>query len=153
MENQEKIPRHVAIIMDGNGRWARERSLPKIAGHRAGARTVDAITEAARECGIKVLTLYTFSTENWKRPRAEVEALFKLLEEFLAKKEKKLNVNNIRLHVVGKTSDLPRSTQDKIDKVMESTKNNTGMILNLANPWITSLQASPWEGLRHHPSP
>lgn len=132
MSNPKNIPQHVAIIMDGNGRWAKSRFLPKIAGHKAGADTVDRITEAAREAGVKVLTLYSFSTENWKRPRDEVAALFRLLEEYLGKKEEKLNKNDIRLSVIGDTKALPLSTQDKLAKVIDSTKNNNGMVLNLA---------------------
>jgi len=126
------IPAHVAIIMDGNGRWARKRFLPKIAGHRRGADTVDRITEAAREIDVKVLTLYSFSTENWKRPKEEVEGLFKLLEEYLEKKEEKLNKNGIRLSVIGKIDGLPSSTQEMLAKVMKSTGDNKGMVLNLA---------------------
>lgn len=132
MDKTKNIPRHVAIIMDGNGRWARKRLLPKIAGHRRGADTVDRITEAARETGIEVLTLYSFSTENWKRPKEEVKGLFKLLEEYLEKKEEKLNKNGIRLSAIGRIEDLPRSTQERLAAVMKSTGNNKGMILNLA---------------------
>ncbi len=132
MDKEKILPVHIAIIMDGNGRWAKQRSLPKIAGHREGAKSVDDITEAAREMGIKVLTLYSFSTENWKRPKDEVTALFKLLEEYLDKKEEKLNRNDIRLSAVGKLDDLPLSTQDKLKRVMQSTGRNKGMVLNLA---------------------
>lgn len=132
MTNSTNIPQHVAIIMDGNGRWAKKRGLPKIAGHKAGARSVDEITTAAAECGIKVLTLYTFSTENWKRPKEEVGALFGLLEEYLGKKERELNKNNIRLSVIGKIEELPQSTQSKLKETIESTGHNTGLCLNLA---------------------
>ncbi|MDD5496692.1 MAG: isoprenyl transferase [Candidatus Omnitrophica bacterium] len=132
MNNSRKIPQHVAIIMDGNGRWARSRGLPRIAGHRAGVKSVQEAIKAARKFGVKVLTLYTFSTENWKRPRIEVNALFALLEEYLDKEENKLNENNIRLSVIGKTLDLPRAVQDKLSKIIGSTRNNTGLILNLA---------------------
>lgn len=132
MKNPKNIPQHVAIIMDGNGRWAKRRCLPKIAGHKAGADTVDRITEAAREMGVKVLTLYSFSSENWKRPKEEVAALFRLLEEYLDKKEAKLNSNDIRLCVIGNISALPQSTQDRLASVMLSTGCNKGMVLNLA---------------------
>jgi undecaprenyl diphosphate synthase len=118
--------------MDGNGRWARERRLPKAAGHLEGTRRADEITEAAAELGVKVLTLYTFSTENWKRPKEEVEALFKLLEKNLDEKEAKLNKNNIRFSVIGRIGALPESTQAKLKRVMDSTKNNARMTLNLA---------------------
>lgn len=132
MNNPRNIPQHVAIIMDGNGRWARKRGLPAIAGHRAGAKTVDEITEAAAETGIKVLTLYAFSTENWKRPKEEVGALFGLLEDYLVRKIAKLKKNNIRLCVIGETAALPESTREKLAKAADSTKKNSGMVLNLA---------------------
>ena len=132
MDNLDNIPKHVAIIMDGNGRWARSRHLPKIAGHRAGAKSVREVIEAARELGVKVLTLYTFSTENWKRPKAEVSALFRLLEEYLDKEEAGLNKNDIRFSVTGDIAGLPESVRYKIGKVMKSTSGNTGLTLNLA---------------------
>ena len=132
MTTEARIPQHVAIIMDGNGRWARARGLPKLAGHRAGAKSVREVIEAARELGVKVLTLYTFSTENWKRPRGEIDALFRLLEEYLEKEENGLNKNNIRFSVIGDIDALPSGTRDKIKKVMASTSGNTGLVLNLA---------------------
>ncbi|MDD3905443.1 MAG: isoprenyl transferase [Candidatus Omnitrophica bacterium] len=128
----EKIPQHVAIIMDGNGRWARAHHLPRIAGHRAGASSVRQVIEAARECGVKVLTLYTFSTENWKRPKDEVDKLFGLLEEYLDKEEKSLNKNNIRFSTIGDIDAMPESVRAKIRKVTASTAGNTGLVLNLA---------------------
>jgi len=132
MSDSKKIPQHVAIIMDGNGRWAKKRGLPKLAGHRAGARSVDEITAAAAKLGVKVLTLYAFSTENWKRPKMEVEGLFRLLEKHLKKEEARLNKNNIKLSVVGDITALPASTQKLIRAVMGSTAGNTGMVLNIA---------------------
>lgn len=126
------VPRHIAIIMDGNGRWAARKGLPRIMGHRAGARSVDEITAASRAAGVKVLTLYAFSTENWRRPKSEVAKLFSLLEEYLEKEEAKLQKNNIRLSVIGDISALPQSTQDKIEKVLAATRNNTAMVLNIA---------------------
>ena len=126
------IPQHVAIIMDGNGRWARARHLPKVAGHRAGVKTAQAVIEAARGLGIKILTLYTFSTENWNRPKTEVEAIFKLLEEYLNKAQSKFNENNIRFRVIGKTRALPSPITAKIVEIEKSTRNNTGLTLNLA---------------------
>lgn len=128
----EKIPQHVAIIMDGNGRWARAHHLPRIAGHRTGASSVRQVIEAARECGVKVLTLYTFSTENWKRPKDEVDKLFGLLEEYLDKEEKSLNKNNIRFSTIGDIDGMPESVRAKIRKVTASTAGNTGLVLNLA---------------------
>jgi len=118
--------------MDGNGRWARKKGLPKIAGHRAGAKSVDEITKAAAGAGIRVLTLYAFSTENWKRPKEEVGALFKLLEDYLVKEIARLKKNNIRLSVIGCLKDLPASTREKLTQAIESTKDNTGMVLNIA---------------------
>lgn len=128
----KKIPEHVAIIMDGNGRWARKRGLPKIAGHRAGIKAAQEAIAAAREMGIKVLTLYTFSTENWQRPKREVDALFKLLRDYLDREEDKLNENNIRLSVIGRIEGLPSIVSEKLKKVIEATKGNTSLILNLA---------------------
>ena len=132
MNNPTNILRHVAIIMDGNGRWAKAHHLPKIAGHRAGAKSVRQAIEGARELGVKVLTLYTFSTENWKRPKNEVQALFRLLEEYLDKEEAELNEKNIRFSVIGDIDGLPEAIRLKIKKVMGSTSKNTDLVLNLA---------------------
>ena len=132
MHNLTKTPQHVAIIMDGNGRWAAGRKLPKIAGHRAGAKSVEAVITAARELGIKALTLYAFSTENWKRPKEEVSALFGLLSEYIDKEAARLNKNNIRVSVIGRTEELPVAVRDKLREVMELTKGNTALRLTLA---------------------
>lgn len=132
MDNPRGVPVHVAIIMDGNGRWARGRGLPKIAGHRAGVKSAEDAIEAADEIGIKILTLYTFSTENWKRPKDEVSALFGLLEHYLVTEGDRLHKNNIRFRVIGRLSELPDSLRDKISAQVEKTKDNTGLILNLA---------------------
>ncbi|MBI5143737.1 MAG: di-trans,poly-cis-decaprenylcistransferase, partial [Candidatus Omnitrophica bacterium] len=132
MSNPNNIPQHVAIIMDGNGRWAAKKALPKIAGHRAGVKAVRKVLRGAKDLGIKVLTLYTFSTENWNRPKREVAALFRLLEEYLDKEANGLIKNNIRFSIIGDIKGLPESLQEKLAKVIESTKNNTGLILNLA---------------------
>lgn len=132
MNDPKNIPQHVAIIMDGNGRWARSRGLPKIAGHRAGVKSAEETVRAAGKLGIKVLTLYTFSTENWNRPKREIDALFGLLEEYLEKEEDKFSRNNIRFSVIGNIEGLPESTWKKLKEVIESTKNNTGLTLNLA---------------------
>lgn len=132
MTNPRNIPQHVAIIMDGNGRWAAHRGLPKMAGHRAGARAAQETISAARDLGIKVLTLYTFSTENWKRPKKEIDSLFNLLEEYLNKVENKFNENNIKFSVIGNIKALPESINIKIKEIVDSTKNNTGLVLNLA---------------------
>jgi undecaprenyl diphosphate synthase len=118
--------------MDGNGRWARRRGLPKMMGHRAGVKAGEEAIEAARELGIKVLTLYTFSTENWKRPKTEVSALFRLLESYLDKNTPKLMKNNIRFSVIGRIAQLPASTRERIRKTIDTTSGNTGLVLNLA---------------------
>jgi undecaprenyl diphosphate synthase len=126
------IPGHVAIIMDGNGRWASKRSLPRIAGHRAGVKSVQEVIKAAEESGVSILTLYTFSTENWKRPKYEVAALFKLLENYVDSQAGKLTKNNIRLSVIGKLGALPENLRNKLEALVEKTKNNTALTLNLA---------------------
>jgi undecaprenyl diphosphate synthase len=126
------IPRHVAIIMDGNGRWARLRRLPKIAGHRAGVKAAQEAVKAARDLGIKVLTLYTFSTENWTRPKREIDGLFGLLEEYLDRESDALKKDNVRFSIIGDTEKLPASLHAKLKDAVETTKANTGLILNLA---------------------
>ena len=126
------IPRHVAIIMDGNGRWAEARGLPRIAGHQAGAKRVKEIVTAAGELGIKVLTLYTFSTENWKRPKHEIDALFGLLDNYITAEGPSLKKNNIRLLVTGDIEGLPDPVKGNIKKTIISTKDNDALTLNLA---------------------
>jgi len=132
VDNPNNTPQHVAIIMDGNGRWAAARRLPKIAGHRAGARSVEQAIAAAKELGVKILTLYTFSTENWKRPKSEVSALFKILEDYLAREERRLNENNIRFSMVGDRAGLPDAVRAGVERVEKSTAANTALTLNLA---------------------
>lgn len=128
----KNIPIHVAVIMDGNGRWASQRGLPRIAGHRAGVKSVQETIKGAKESGVKILTLYTFSTENWKRPKHEVQALFKLLENYVDAQADNLIKNNIRLSVIGRLEGLPDSVQSKLEGIIEKTKDNTALILNLA---------------------
>jgi len=123
---------HVAIIMDGNGRWAERHGLPKIEGHRQGAKQVSVILEAAKEAGIRYLTLYAFSTENWKRPVQEVRALMGLMEEFLDTNLQDLMEKNIRLRTIGRTSDLPAGTRKKLFQAIEATSGNTAGTLNIA---------------------
>ncbi|NQU94977.1 MAG: isoprenyl transferase [Candidatus Omnitrophica bacterium] len=130
--DHSKLPRHVAIIMDGNGRWAKKRGRPKIMGHIAGGKNVDEITEACRRLGIEALTLYAFSTENWKRPKKEVGALMNLLCDRLKKKYEKLKKNNIRLNAIGRLSELPDKVKKSLFDVMQKTAANDGMILTLA---------------------
>ena len=124
--------RHVAIIMDGNGRWAERRGLPKVEGHRQGARQVTEVLKAAQEYGVEFLTLYAFSTENWKRPVAEVTALMGLLEEFIDDKLPELMKNGIRLRPIGRTEDLFPGARKKLLHAIEMTEKNNGGTLNLA---------------------
>ncbi|ALS00786.1 UDP pyrophosphate synthase [Enterococcus silesiacus] len=126
------IPKHVAIIMDGNGRWAQNRRLPRIAGHKEGMNTVKKITKHASKLGIKVLTLYAFSTENWKRPTDEVSFLMQLPVDFFDTFVPELIKENVKVHVMGYKEFLPAHTQDAVERAIEQTKNNTGMVLNFA---------------------
>ena len=126
------IPEHIAIIMDGNGRWAKERSLPRVAGHKEGVNSVREITRACGEIGVKHLTLYTFSTENWRRPKAEVSALMTLLLKTISVEVRELHKNNVRFTAIGDLKKLPKSTQKGIFDGIEITKNNTGLNLCLA---------------------
>ncbi len=126
------MPAHVAIIMDGNGRWAKCRGLPRVAGHREGVKSVRDIVEACGELGIKVLTLYTFSTENWRRPQDEVSALMGLLVRTLRKEVEDLMRNNVRLTAIGQIENLPGDAVRELREGIELTRNNTGLNLNLA---------------------
>ena len=130
--NRENLPKHVAVIMDGNGRWAKKLGKARIFGHRNGVKAVRETTEAAAELGIEHLTLYAFSTENWNRPKLEVNALMMLLVETLKKEIEILNKNNIKLHAIGDLSKLPKKTYKALMDGMENTKNNTRMTLHLA---------------------
>lgn len=130
--SNEEVPAHIAIIMDGNGRWAKKRALPRVAGHREAMKNIRKITKAANKIGVKAITLYAFSTENWKRPRKEVEFLMRLPEEFLGSFLPELMDLNIRVEMIGEADALPRYTQLAVQKAMDQTKNNTGMILNFA---------------------
>jgi undecaprenyl diphosphate synthase len=125
-------PRHVAIIMDGNGRWARKRLLNRVRGHEQGADTVRRIVRASRQRGIRFLTLYAFSTENWARPAAEVGALMTLLERFLASEAQEMMEHNIRLRVIGEPLRLPATTREAAERVCRQTAPNDGMTLILA---------------------
>lgn len=127
-----KIPRHIAVIMDGNGRWARERGLARVRGHEQGAESVRTILRTCGEEGIEFLTLYAFSTENWKRPKAEVMALMKLLTHFLKKETPELMKQNVRLQAIGCLTDLPVSCQKELQRAIETTEANTGTTLILA---------------------
>jgi undecaprenyl diphosphate synthase len=127
-----KLPRHIAIIMDGNGRWAKNKSLSRISGHIKGVDAVREIVTACRELGIKVLTLYVFSIENWRRPEDEVMALMELLKEYLIKEAEEMVQNNIRLNAIGRIEDLSLDVQNTLQEAMKKTERCDGMILNLA---------------------
>ncbi len=126
------LPRHVAIIMDGNGRWARKRGLPRIAGHRAGARTIREIVRLSGELGLEALTLYAFSTENWKRPQREIQLLMGLLRQYLRSEVEELLRNNVRLQTIGNTQELPPLIQKELQKAIQATAHSNGLILVLA---------------------
>lgn len=127
-----KIPQHVAIILDGNGRWAKKRMLPRNMGHVQGAKTVEQIIEDAHDLGIKYLTVYAFSTENWKRPKDEVDALMKLLKDYLKNCIKRANKNNMRVRVIGDKTGLEPSIQEKIQELEEISSQNTGINFTIA---------------------
>ena len=129
---EEEIPAHVAVIMDGNGRWAKNRGWPRIAGHKAGMDTLREIISCADEIGIKVLTLFAFSTENWKRPSWEVKYLMKLPEEYLQKELHNLMEKNVMIKAIGDLSRLPRRTLKAVSDALQATKENTGLIINFA---------------------
>jgi len=126
------LPRHVAIIMDGNGRWAKKRHLPRIAGHRAGAHSIREIVRLSGELGLEALTLYAFSTENWKRPRQEVGLLMQLLKQYLRNEVEELLQNNVRLQTIGNIQDLPAGIRAELKKSIEMTSRCTGLKLVLA---------------------
>lgn len=130
--DKTNLPKHVAIIMDGNGRWAKQNGLPRIEGHRKGAGVVEEITEIAREIGIKYLTLYAFSKENWNRPNDETQALMALLFDFLISKKEKMLKNGIRLNAIGDLNQLPKEVRDLLFKTIEETSVGREMVLTLA---------------------
>jgi len=128
----EKIPCHIGIVMDGNGRWAKERKLPRLMGHRAGTENTRRVLRACGEFGIKIVTLYGFSTENWQRPQDEVEGLFSIFEHAIDREVPGLNRNGVRLRHLGRTERLPERLVKKIERAVELTKDNDRLILNLA---------------------
>ena len=128
----DKIPNHVAVIMDGNGRWARKKGKPRIFGHKNGVKAVKETIEAAGKSGVKALTLFAFSTENWNRPKAEVKTLMSLLLSSLKSESKELIENNIKLQVIGNHENLPKSVLNGLEKVIEKTKNNDALTLTIA---------------------
>ena len=136
----EKLPAHIAIIMDGNGRWAKERGLSRLVGHQNGVESVRKVTEAATEIGIKYLTLYTFSTENWNRPQAEVDALMELLVENIVKETPTFHKNNVRLEAIGDLERMPAKVLARLRACIAETSVNTGLTLVLALSY-----SSRWE--------
>jgi undecaprenyl diphosphate synthase len=132
LKNSGVIPRHIAIIMDGNGRWAKKRGLPRVAGHKKGVETVKDMVKACVQVGVKYLTLYTFSTENWKRPKDEVSTLMRLLVSTLRREVDELNENDVRLTTIGELGALPVEVQNELEDSIYKTKNNSALVLNLA---------------------
>lgn len=132
LKNIGRIPRHVAIIMDGNGRWANGRSLPRAAGHKEGINSVRDIVKACSQLGVTHLTLYAFSMENWRRPSTEVTILMELLHYYLGAETEELHANNVRLNVIGKVNALPKKVQQRLHESMERMHDNTGLTLTLA---------------------
>lgn len=132
MIDKDNIPQHVAIIMDGNGRWAKEKGLPRTAGHRQGIQRIKEIVNAASELGVKVITFFAFSAENWSRPKKEVNMLMRSLNNFLAREIKDLNKNNIRLRVIGRDEPIPKYLLSRLRESENKTLNNTGMVVVLA---------------------
>lgn len=143
LKSSGEIPKHIAIIMDGNGRWAKKRGLPRAAGHKRGVDTVRHIVETCTQLGVKYLTLYTFSTENWKRPQEEVSVLMRLLLRSLKDRTSELHENDIKLTTIGDISSLPVEVQKQLLEDIEKTKNNKTMVLNLALSY-----SGRWEILR-----
>jgi undecaprenyl diphosphate synthase len=139
----ENVPKHIAIIMDGNGRWAKQKGIPRVLGHRSGVKSVREVTEAAAEIGVKYLTLYAFSTENWNRPPAEVTALMTLLVETIKGEIRDLNKNKVRLQAIGDIEALPAPTYKTLMEGIEQTKNNDRITLVLALNY-----SAKWEILR-----
>jgi undecaprenyl diphosphate synthase len=139
----ENVPKHIAIIMDGNGRWAKQKGIPRLLGHRSGVKSVREVTEAAAEIGVKYLTLYAFSTENWNRPPAEVTALMTLLVETIKGEIRDLNKNKVRLQAIGDIEALPAPTYRTLMEGIEQTKNNDRITLVLALNY-----SAKWEILR-----
>ena len=139
-EAKTSLPRHVAIIMDGNGRWAKQRSLPRIEGHRQGAESARAVIRASGEIGIKYLTLYAFSAENWNRPQDEVDALMKYLIHYLKTETPELNKNNVRLEVIGQIHRLPENVQEHLKKSIQTLSKNSGLTLVMALSYSSRIE-------------
>ncbi len=132
MIDRKNIPKHIAIIMDGNGRWAKQKKLPRIAGHKAGVEALRDVIKTASSNDIKYLTLYAFSTENWKRPKSEVNALMDLLVYYLRKEVSSLHKNNVKINIIGDISKFPDLAIKEINKAIDKTNKNTGLVVNIA---------------------
>ena len=130
--DMDNLPRHIAIIMDGNGRWAKKRLMPRNFGHQEGMKRVVEIVEVANQLGIECLTLYAFSTENWKRPQEEIDGLMKILVLYIRNELDRLTRNNVKLNILGDISALPATARKEVERALERTKGNDGMILNIA---------------------
>lgn len=128
----ERVPAHIAVIMDGNGRWAKAKGQPRIFGHRAGADSVRAIVDTCARLEIKAVTLYAFSTENWKRPRAEIRGLMSMLKRYIRSDLKEVNKNNIRFRAIGDIHGLPEDVQKELHRAEDTTRENSGMVMNVA---------------------
>lgn len=126
------VPAHVAIIMDGNGRWAQRQGMPRVSGHNAGMKSLKATVRACGELGIDYLTVYAFSTENWKRPEDEVSGIFKIMVLYIKKELKELNEENVRVNVIGEWSAIPQDAKESLMTAVETTKNNTGLVFTIA---------------------
>lgn len=132
MLDRERIPAHIAIIMDGNGRWAKAKGLPRLAGHNAGMQSMKEIVKASSTLGVKYLTVYAFSTENWKRSAEEVGGIFKLVVKYVDSELAELHENNVKVKILGDYSAVPKAAVDRLEKSLETTKNNTGLQFNIA---------------------
>lgn len=130
--NLDKVPAHIAIIMDGNGRWAKSRFMPRTYGHKVGVETIRKVVKECSRLGVKYLTLYAFSTENWKRPKDEVSALMGLLVKYLRNELEELHKNNVKILTIGDISKLPQACIEELDRAKEKTKDNTGLVMSLA---------------------
>ena len=130
--DMDRLPKHIAIIMDGNGRWAQKKGLPRIMGHKAGMETIKETVKACSDMGIKILTVYAFSTENWNRPTEEVSYLMNLLIEYMRKEINELNRNNVKIKILGDLSPLPTVTREEVEKAVALTKDNKGIQFNIA---------------------
>lgn len=130
--DMERLPVHVAIIMDGNGRWAKKRNLPRLAGHKAGMEALKKIVRRSGEIGIGYLTVYAFSTENWKRSNEEVSGIFQILVYYMEREIREIHQKNVKVRILGDYSSLPRAAVDAVDRAVELTKDNTGLVFNIA---------------------